>query len=242
VPGVTQVEQEGKGRFSTGSVPAWQERALDRSLAGPRRRANAQLARLIAAAHELIDAQPGSAFTIQQLVNRAGMSTKTFYRHFASRDELLLAVEEDEMREVGDILERAVAAAGTPPARLWAFVEAYVGLGWRFPNPAAARARALEWQLLGAQYPEQTRRSRRPIEELLLRCLRDVAPDAPDDELRLLAVSVLSLLSGHIVAAVLGGAGTDAGPIARHAWRFCCQGLALDPAEGGAAAAAPPRA
>src|SRR5262245_45113675 len=128
----------------SGPSPAatdWQERALHRSLADARARAQAQLTRLIDAAQDLIGEQDEAQFTVQEVVARAGMSTRTFYRHFASRDELLLAVFEEELRRASVVVEEEVARATTPVGRLRAFVEAYISLPIRYPTAAVRRAR-----------------------------------------------------------------------------------------------------
>src|ERR1700690_3489220 len=61
-----------------GAAPAgWQDRALDRTLA---------------------DATTSAAFTVAQIAARAGLSLKSFYRCFPGKDELLLALIEDDSR------------------------------------------------------------------------------------------------------------------------------------------------
>ena len=53
---------------------------------------------IVAAGRRLVD-ERGGAFTTQELVKEAGVALQTFYRHFASKDELLLAVLEETIRE-----------------------------------------------------------------------------------------------------------------------------------------------
>src|SRR5689334_18127804 len=55
---------------------------------------------IIDAAQRLMHTTGDEGFTIQQLVEEAGVALQTFYRHFGGKDELLLA-----------LLERSVAAA-----------------------------------------------------------------------------------------------------------------------------------
>src|ERR1700760_3545429 len=92
---------------SLAASPAWKDRAQQRSLAAARRRADDQLGRLVRAAQELLDTDQD--MTVPALVGRAGMSTKTFYRHFESRDDLLFAVLEEEFTAGARSLDRAVA-------------------------------------------------------------------------------------------------------------------------------------
>jgi TetR/AcrR family transcriptional regulator len=84
------------------SVPSesWVERAVERSAAVQRSRSRIanQVRLMLDAARQLIAANGGD-FTTQDLVTEAGVALQTFYRYFASKDELLLAVIGDAMTE-----------------------------------------------------------------------------------------------------------------------------------------------
>ncbi len=107
---------------ATGALPAWRLRALDRSLEEPRARSVARMERLVAAARELANESGNAAFTVAQVAERAGSSLKGFYRCFASKDELLLALLEDDSRLGAGILLEELAATPTPEGRLQAYV------------------------------------------------------------------------------------------------------------------------
>ena len=87
------------------SVPSesWVERAVERSAAVQRSRSRIanQVRLMLDAARRLIRDQDGD-FTTQDLVAEAGVALQTFYRYFASKDELLLAVIGDAMTEACD--------------------------------------------------------------------------------------------------------------------------------------------
>src|ERR1700675_3513304 len=79
------------------SAPAgWQDRALDRSLADARARDVERMERCVAAARELASETSSAAFTVAQIAARAGLSLKSFYRCCPGKDELLLALIEDD--------------------------------------------------------------------------------------------------------------------------------------------------
>jgi AcrR family transcriptional regulator len=103
-------------------TPAWQSRALDRSLEAPRARSVARMERLVEAARGLANETGSAAFTVAQIAERAGCSLKAFYRCFASKDELLLALFEDDSNLGAQIVRARVAAEATPAARLHAYV------------------------------------------------------------------------------------------------------------------------
>ncbi len=77
---------------------------------------------IVAAATRLV-AERGGSFTIQELAKEAGVALKTFYRCFESKDQLLLAMLEEEI--VGGCEQLRVAAAPLPGPvdRLRAYVD-----------------------------------------------------------------------------------------------------------------------
>jgi TetR/AcrR family transcriptional regulator len=97
----------------------WVERAVERSVAVQRSRSRIarQVRQMLDAAGRLIQAK-GDEFTIQELCAEAGVALQTFYRYFASKDELLLAVIGDAMAHACDRWAQAGAELPDPLARL----------------------------------------------------------------------------------------------------------------------------
>jgi TetR/AcrR family transcriptional regulator len=62
--------------------------------------------------------EKGDSFTTQELVKEAGVALQTFYRYFASKDELLLAVIADAMTDACARWEAAASELPDPLARL----------------------------------------------------------------------------------------------------------------------------
>src|ERR1700681_4567955 len=104
-----------------GAEPAWRERAVSRSLTAARSRAEQRVQRFLDAAVELIDAKGTTEFTIQEVVERSKQSLRGFYEYFAGKDELVLALFEESIREAGEDIQRAVDAHTDPLQRLRAF-------------------------------------------------------------------------------------------------------------------------
>src|SRR4051794_6543803 len=101
--------------------PDWRERAVSRSLNAARSRAEERVQRLLDAAFELIDEKGSTDFTIQEVVERSKQSLRGFYEYFDGKDELMLALFEETVREAVADIEGAVAAQTDPLARLRAF-------------------------------------------------------------------------------------------------------------------------
>jgi AcrR family transcriptional regulator len=100
----------------------WRERAVERSLRRARARAVSRSDRFLAAASELLAETGRIDFTVQDIVDRSKMSLRSFYQHFGSKDELLLALFEEAIRGFVDRLRREVERADDPVDRLHAYV------------------------------------------------------------------------------------------------------------------------
>jgi AcrR family transcriptional regulator len=101
--------------------PAWRQRAVSRSLSAARSRAEQRVQRFLDAAFELIDEKNTTEFTIQEVVDRSKQSLRGFYQYFDGKDELLLALFEETIRESTEDIRKFVESENDPVARLRAF-------------------------------------------------------------------------------------------------------------------------
>src|SRR5690242_17522451 len=83
---------------SAAAETSWRERAVERSLRSARAKAVSRSDRFIQTATELLSETGRTDFTVQELVERSKTSLRSFYQHFGSKDELLLALFEDIIR------------------------------------------------------------------------------------------------------------------------------------------------
>ena len=103
------------------SEPAWRERAVSRSLNAARSRAEQRVQRFLDAAFALIDEKGSTEFTIQEVIDRSKQSLRAFYQYFDGKDELLLALFEETVREAIDDLTATVESSADALERLKAF-------------------------------------------------------------------------------------------------------------------------
>lgn len=75
----------------------------------------------LATALELVEESGPASFTLQALADRSNLSLRTFYQHFAGKDELLLALYEDVTSEYTEAIRDKVEAADGPMAQLEAW-------------------------------------------------------------------------------------------------------------------------
>lgn len=78
---------------------------------------------IIDAAYGCLSEPHSGPIPVAAILDRAGLSTRAFYRHFASKDELFLAMLRQEAAALADRLDRVVELPGDPVTQLTAWVE-----------------------------------------------------------------------------------------------------------------------
>lgn len=66
---------------------------------------------ILAAAHDLVQERGGPRFNVDELAERADVARRTVFNHFASVDEVLLALSAEELEVIIDEFIAAVAAS-----------------------------------------------------------------------------------------------------------------------------------
>jgi AcrR family transcriptional regulator len=153
--------------------PEWRQRAVSRSLQAARSRAEQRVQSFIDAGVALIDENGTIEFTIQDVIDRSKQSHRAFYQYFESKDELLLALFEETMRESYEDIRAAVDEATDPLARLRAFTIRFHE--WCDPSDAPRKRGAhnrrpvMEFSShLASSHPDRVRSSAAPISHLAL--------------------------------------------------------------------------
>ena len=137
----------------TPTVAQWHERTLERSLKSARERAITRGDTFIRAAAELLRTTGKSDFTVQEVVDRSGMSLRSFYHHFATKDDLLLALIEESVRRYSAEMRPKLDAAGDAVEKLrlllnTSFRDRYSG------DPASRGMVLFHWHLAEARNTE----------------------------------------------------------------------------------------
>jgi AcrR family transcriptional regulator len=195
---------------------SWRDRALERSLEAPRARSVDRLERLVGAARDLANESGTSGFTVAQVAQRAGLSLKSFYRCFAGKDDLLVALLEEDSRLGAVILAGVVDAHEEPDERLRAYV---VGIFELLTHPGAlgyAGVLVREHRRLSEARPDEMRRALAPMVDLLASEIAGAVatPDPARD-----AHIVFALLLEGIHEVTLGRVAPR--DEATYLWRFC---------------------
>jgi AcrR family transcriptional regulator len=82
---------------------------------------------IIDAAYGCLSEPHSGPIPVAAILQRAGVSTRAFYRHFESKDELFLAMLRQESDALAGRLDRIVDEAGTPVDQLKAWISQMFG-------------------------------------------------------------------------------------------------------------------
>jgi len=100
------------------------------------------------------------AATVQDILDEAGLSSRAFYRHFQSKDDLVRALLRREAEAAARSIEGRVSAAGSPREGLEEWLDAL--LGFAFDARRARRVGMLRSEVgrKASGYPEEQRYAR----------------------------------------------------------------------------------
>ncbi len=210
------------------AMPEWKRLSIERSLQGPRARAQERTDRFVAAAIQLMEERGSIDFTVQDVVDRSKMSIRTFYNFFASKDDLLVAVHETILAtEVVPRMRAKCEAVADPVDR----VEAYVtGIYDLTSNPGpVSRALTTYSNRLTETRPQDLERAFKPQLDLVIELVEDAkatgrlhTPLSAESAARLLHHTVLATIHARIL-----GADREQGVTATDLWTFCSSGISV---------------
>jgi AcrR family transcriptional regulator len=122
---------------SQNDEPAWKQRAVEKSTRAAKLRAEQRVQRFLDAAQAIITENGSTEFTVQDVVDRARQSLRSFYQHFDGKHELLLALFEDALSRATDQIQAAASGQSKPLDRLKVAVQLLFELSR--PDPVARR-------------------------------------------------------------------------------------------------------
>jgi AcrR family transcriptional regulator len=185
---------------------------------------------IISAAAKIVREEGVSALSVSQVLSRAQLSTRAFYRHFDSKDQLVSAVFLDMARVEMLRLRRGMADATDPVHAVAAWIDGRLDLAFNDQIRSDLRKMSLEAQsqmfaapeLVGPAYDEILR----PLVDQLARGLElglfvDIDPDGEAQSIQ-----------GVVWAGVerqWAAAGCDLGELRQRVQRFCLRGLGVAP-------------
>ena len=198
-----------------------------RSLPDARSRQAEVAGRLVESARELVWDAGGPNFTVNQVVARAGTSLKSFYRCFTGKDELLVALFEDDARRGADALTSMVGDQADPLERLRLVVVGlfrFLTIEGRLPY---ATALVQEHLRLAQSQPDQLRGVLEPFvgvfEDAVTAAQSSGAVRAGDA--RRDARTLFHLVLSHLHALICHQIEEPPTEVAEQLWAFCAAAL-----------------
>ncbi len=202
----------------------WKARVVGRSLERATKRSLDRGRAFLDAALTLLRESGGDGFTVQQVADLAGVSLRTFYQHFATKNELLLAVFEEEVQRHADELRRAVEKYSDPLERLAMFV---VGGASSTGHPNESIALTRYRLALQESHPDELAVVQVPVvalaRELIINAMEAGVIPAGDPEG--LAYMIVTLKSSLLHSRILGNELGVRLPTPVESAQFCLEGL-----------------
>ena len=207
-------------------VAGVEDRAVERAVRVAKERARDDVQLLVAAGRKLLHRDGAADMTIADVLAEAGLSTRAFYRHFASKSDLLLAIYDHEVDRYRPRLQRRLDAATTPRAGLEAWIDELLAAG--FEPRRGERTRAMfTWAIpLQQEFPVEFAAVRDALTDPLVAVLQAGLDDGsfPNAEPRRHALFIRAL-TWDVVEERLSGADLDIAVARDEVLRFCLPAL-----------------
>jgi AcrR family transcriptional regulator len=187
---------------------------------------------ILSAAAKIVREEGVGAVSVAQVLSRSQLSTRAFYRHFDSKDDLVSAVFLDMARVEMRRLRRRTTAAPDPVRAVAAWIDGRLDLAFNNEIRSDLRQVSLEAQsqmfaapgVVGPAYREMLR----PLVEQLRRGMElglFTEIDDPDGE----ALSIQGVVWA-VVERQWATGGCDPDELRQRVQRFCLRGLGVVPA------------
>ena len=199
--------------------PAWKVRAVERSTKAAKLRAERRVQRFLDAAQAIITEKGSTDFTVQEVVDRARQSLRSFYQHFDGKHELLLALFEEALLRVTEQIREAAAGPDNPLERVKIAVQLLFELSR--PDPSARRPLFTDFgpQLL-LSHPGEVKAAHAPLLALFSDLLTDA--EAAGDLRETTAPRHAAALTMQTVMFIAQSTDLTADEV----WDFCAHGIA----------------
>ena len=164
------------------ALPAVEHLLADRAVARRREAYAGEVRRLIDAALSVMQATGDIDPAVRDIVAAAGLSNQAFYRHFASKDALLLVVLADGQRRLVEYLRARTASTTDPREQIRRWIDGVLAQA-RDPRAAVAtRPFALNGARLADRFPDDLAAARAELLEALTPPVAALGGSARDAE------------------------------------------------------------
>jgi AcrR family transcriptional regulator len=170
----------------------------DRALADRRDQYIDEVRRLLEAAFTVLQRSEDFEPQVREIVREAGLSNAAFYRHFPSRDALLLAVLADGRRQLVEYLSHRMETARDAASQVTRFIEGVLAQAQDPKAADATRPFAVNGSRLAARFPTEVAASRDDLLDLLRAPIHALGGD--DQAVELVHDLVIARMNDALVA------------------------------------------
>lgn len=155
---------------------------MERALSGRRAAYADEVRRLVEATFALIERDGDLDPRVGDIVRAAGLSNQAFYRHFPSKEALLVAVLDEGVRILASYLTHRMRRTTRPTAQVREWLRGMLAQGLRPEAAAATRPFVLGRARLAASFPQEVAESERALVALVREAIRAgvAAGELPD--------------------------------------------------------------
>ena len=188
---------------------------------------------LLDAASKIVREEGVRSLNVAQVLNRAQLSTRAFYRHFDSKDSLVSAVFLEMARAETWRLKQRMAAAADPTEAVVAWIDGRLDLAFNDQIRSDLRQMSLEAQTQMFASPELVSDAYREILKPLVEQLESGrrAGIYPDIDPAADALSIHGAIWASVEQQWTTGV-CDRDAVRDQVVRFCLRGIGVPPADG----------
>lgn len=201
----------------TSRVTAAVERALD----DRQREATEEVERILAAAVRVMERVAPEPPRVSDIVAEAGSSNKAFYRYFAGKDDLILAVMERGVAIVVSYLQHQMAKEARPRDRIARWIEGTLA---QVADPhLISMSRAAAGQMSAAtNWRAADQEMMRPLRELLIEPITELGSDDVERDVEAVFGCTAATMRRYV-----GSADQPSPSDIEHLVQFCLRGLGV---------------
>ncbi|MEE2853530.1 MAG: helix-turn-helix domain-containing protein [Actinomycetota bacterium] len=195
--------------------------AVERALDDRQREATEEVERILAAAVRVMQRVAPEAPRVSDIVAEAGSSNKAFYRYFAGKDDLILAVMERGVAIVVSYLEHQMAKESDPRDKVMRWIEGTLA---QVADPhLISMTRAAAGQMsAGTNWRAADQEMMRPLRELLVEPIAALGSSDVERDVEAVFSCTAATMRRYVGSAAQPGADDIA-----HVVRFCVRGLGV---------------
>jgi AcrR family transcriptional regulator len=196
--------------------------AVERALDERQREATEEVERILAAAVRVMERVAPEPPRVSDIVAEAGSSNKAFYRYFAGKDDLILAVMERGVAIVVSYLQHQMAKESRPEDQVARWIEGTLA---QVADPyLISKSRAAAGQMSGsAHWQAVDQEMLRPLRELLIEPVIALGSSDIDRD-----VEAVFCCTSAKMRRYMGSADRPGPDDIAHVVRFCLNGLGVN--------------